>query len=236
MGQTFCYYGTSEVRLLVEGVPERLVRYNVAQMLDRITFHHEFMRGQVYQSTRRPERSCARLCNCFDCTVLWKTVSFYAARNAVDPYTVLDSITRNHLYGFHSDGFGNWADVKFYLNQGRIMEAAAALDKRGVNEDVDLDWNSIASHITQQPGIAERLRAGLPQKASRADMLQVIGSLTKPFTLVRSEVNGLLDYPPWSWTHRRGYASSCSVEQSAPQQPAIDPRYYKKEPCWFYAR
>lgn len=236
--QTFCYYGTSEVRLLVEGVPERLVRYNVAEMLDRVTFHHEFMRGQVYRSTRRPERSCACLCNCFDCTVLWKTVSFYAARNSVDPYTVLDSITTNHLYGFHSDGFGNWADVKFYLNQGRIMEAAAALDKRGINEEVDLDWNSIASHITQQPGIAERLRVGLPREASRADMLQVIGSLTKPFTLVRSELNGLLAYPSWSWTrpHQRGYASKCSGEQLAPQQPVIDPRYYKKEPCWFYAR
>merc|ERR1712194_363810 len=100
-----------------------------------------------------------------------------------------------------------------------------------------MDWNSIASQITQQPGIAEGLRARLPQKASRADMLQVIGSLTKPFTLVRTEMNGLIAYPPWSWRERQqGHASNGSTEQLAQGKPCIDLRYYKKEPCWFYAR
>jgi len=236
--QTFCYHGTSELRLLVEGVPESLVRYNVAEMLDRVVFHHDYMRGQVYRSSRRPQRSSACLCHCFDCTVLWKTVSFYAARNSVDPYAVLDSITKNHFYHSDTSGPENLADVTFYLNQGRLMEAAGALDKRGVDEEVGMDWNSIASHISQQPAIAERLRDGLPQKASRADMLKVIGSLAKPFTLVRTELNGLIAYPPWSWmpSHRRGYASNNSAEQQAQQQPMLEPRYYKREPCWFYVR
>jgi hypothetical protein len=236
--QTFCYFNTAEVRLLVEGVPDKLVKYDSAALMDRITFHHERRRGQVYRSTRRPELSSGCLDFGFDCTVLWDTVRHYSSRNAMDPHEVLRGLVKEHLYVNQSEnGCGLWHDVKHYVNVGRLMEAAGALTHPSATaEEESWDWASIAECIPQQPDIAERLR-GLPRPASRADVLRVIGGLARPFTLVRSEMNGLVDFAPWSWIQPRcrGLASRLGPGGHNPRYD-MDFAYYKKQLCYFYAK
>jgi hypothetical protein len=105
--QAYCNYETCEVRLMIEGVPQESRRYNAWELYEKMLFHHKYLRGQVYQTSREPGRAACLDC-CFDCTVLWSTVLKYATRNDADPYDVLDCILRQHIYspewGFDKPG------------------------------------------------------------------------------------------------------------------------------------
>ena len=59
-----------------------------------------------------------------------------------------------------------------------------------VREDPECDWSDIAGSIwKEQPALAHRLRKSLPRPASREDVVDVLGSLAEPFTLVRTGLN-----------------------------------------------
>mmetsp|Transcript_120645 Transcript_120645/g.336647 ORF Transcript_120645/g.336647 Transcript_120645/m.336647 type:complete len:469 (+) Transcript_120645:79-1485(+) len=207
--QIFCYYGTREVRLMIDGVPQQTKRYNAWELYEKMMYHHEHMRGQVYETTRRPDwTSC--LCFCFDCSVLWDTLAAYAAQNHVDPHGLLTNIIKYHIYtpGQDSDNGGwesfmwvgpsrtqRWWDVEWYLNKGKLMEAVAALEAPGEEDVPGTDWADIAHGIAEnQPSMAERLRCSLRRPACRSDLTRLLGSLAEPFTLVGTDLNGLLDW------------------------------------------
>merc|ERR1711933_480076 len=104
--------------------------------------HHDHSRGQVYKTTRRPSSAACLDC-CFDCTVLWETLSAYAEQNDLDPYDVLSNILRYHVYtprdaswwgsveennGWNVSGISQrWWDVQWALKNGKLTEAIAAL-------------------------------------------------------------------------------------------------------------
>jgi hypothetical protein len=97
--QVFSNFRTSEVRLVVDGVPQEVIKYNGWELKEQMMLHHKYLRGQVYETSRKLH--CTRCFDCcFDCTVLWETVSTYAARNNVDPYKMLDIITQSHLHSW----------------------------------------------------------------------------------------------------------------------------------------
>merc|ERR1712232_40352 len=81
--QVFMNYLSPEMRLMIDGVPEHTTRYNVWEVFKQMQFHHEHLRGQVYETTR-PRNCTACLYSCFDCTVLWETLSHYANQSKVD--------------------------------------------------------------------------------------------------------------------------------------------------------
>mmetsp|Transcript_79192 Transcript_79192/g.220156 ORF Transcript_79192/g.220156 Transcript_79192/m.220156 type:complete len:470 (-) Transcript_79192:37-1446(-) len=205
--QVFCYYGTREVRLMIDGVPQHFARYNGWELYSKMAFHHEHLRGQVYESKWcRPHTAC--LDSCFDCTVLWDTLSTYAAKNQVDPDEVLGSILKNHVYtpsggSWTEGGWENfswivpsssqrWLDVQWALQRGRLMEATCALEVVGEDDAAGLDWANIARGIAaEQPSLAQRLTLALPRPASRGNLVQLLGSLWEPFTLVKTDLNCL---------------------------------------------
>lgn len=210
--QVFCNWGSREVRLLIEGVPDKFICYNAWELYEKMNIHHEVLRGQVYASTRRPGCS-ACLCHCFDCTVLWDTVSAYAERNGMDPNAVLGEIIRYQVYTPAGDPWRGsdpwslwsskiascgrscaWWDVEDCLTRGRVMQAIAALeaDERAGGED--RDWADIIHCLfNYQRDLAYRLKHGLRRPASRGDLIELLGSLAQPFTLLRTELNTLLD-------------------------------------------
>eukprot|EP00930_Biecheleria_cincta_P056602 TRINITY_DN42680_c0_g1_i1.p1 TRINITY_DN42680_c0_g1~~TRINITY_DN42680_c0_g1_i1.p1 ORF type:complete len:549 (-),score=70.37 TRINITY_DN42680_c0_g1_i1:37-1683(-) len=222
--QVFCYYGTCELRLLIDGVPEKPVMYNMSEVYDKMTFHHEHLRGQVYRTTRCLDPiSCGGLDHCFDCTVLWETVATYAKQNEEDPHAVLKRILNNEIEECH---LRSRSSVVYNLNSGRLTEAVWALQGK---EDANEDWSAIADEVDeQQPELAERLRHSLPKPASRADLTRVIGSLSEPFTLLRTELNGLIEYPPWTWTKKR------RLDTNPSDKAMWDMSLYKTAPCYFY--
>mmetsp|Transcript_35377 Transcript_35377/g.101620 ORF Transcript_35377/g.101620 Transcript_35377/m.101620 type:complete len:502 (-) Transcript_35377:33-1538(-) len=186
--QTFIFFGSQEMRLRVDGVPAELKRYNNWEIYEKLMFHHKHMRGLVYGNMRHPHCS-ACLDSCFDCTVLWDTVSSYAAKNAMDAHSVLDSIVSYHVYSCDSSSespaYRRWWDVETLLKKGYLMEAVAALEAV-IEDDIDgFDWVKISNSLfSVQPDLAQRLRASLPRPASRRDLLQVLASLSDPFTLL----------------------------------------------------
>lgn len=223
--QIFCYFGTTELRLMIDGVPEHTKRYDVWELLGKVTYHHEYLRGQVYKTTRRPDRiPCACLDCCFDCTVLWDTVSSYASQSNIDPYKVLRSIIENHIYS--PEAGGTWkSDLEYFLSKGRLMEAVAVLEAEDVDNRGDVDWLELADSIShQQPKLAQRIRFELSRPSPRGDLVRILGSLAEPFTLVRSELNTLLEYAPNTWSKRFW------------QVTEYDLSLYKTAPCWYYER
>merc|ERR1711933_132580 len=68
--QVFSNYLSPEVRLMIDGVPQLNKRYNGWELFERMVFHHEHLRGQVYETPRCHSRTACLDC-CFDCTVLW---------------------------------------------------------------------------------------------------------------------------------------------------------------------
>merc|ERR1712113_459639 len=76
-------------------------------------------------------------------------------------------------------------------------------------------------------------RLSLPRPASRADLVKLIGSLSKPFTLVRTQLNGLIEYPWWSWSRPHRLATDAV---DAVDDAAVDMSLYKTQPCWFYEK
>lgn len=231
--QIFCYYGTTELRLLIDGVPEETRRYNLWELFEKVAIHHDRLRGQVYATTRRADRlKCTCLDSCFDCTVLWNTVSSYAEKNSVDPYDCLRNVMQSSLWGTR-ESRAIWPDVWFYLKQGRLMEAMAALDTDGQDDDVRLDVDArglLESLSSQQPDLARRLTISLPRQASRADLIKVLGSLSKPFTLMKSELNALLEYPSWSWSR----PVDANRRKVAAEIQNVDMPEKKSDVCWYY--
>lgn len=200
--QTFCNYGTRETRLLIEGVPQQKRIYNGWELYDQMQYHHEHLRGLVYETTRRP--TCAKCFDfCFDCSVLCDTFSSYAAKNNLDPDKVLDDVVKYHVYAPPHDGWFDeinpnwdrwvapspeqrWNDVLWALKKGHLTEAVASLEAEGEADGDDVDWRAIADPLwPAQPHISRRLRLALQHNASREDLIRVIGSLGQPFTLVR---------------------------------------------------
>lgn len=114
--QVFSFYGTMELRLMIDGVPENTVRYNGWEMWEKMMHHHEHLRGQVYETTRRP--GCIQCFDsCFDCTVLWDTVASYAEQNDADPHELLAVIIKNQVYTPPSEW---WLyDKATYVDWGR---------------------------------------------------------------------------------------------------------------------
>lgn len=217
--QIFTNYPSLETRLLIEGVPERSMRYNAWELYEQMTIHHEQLRGLVHATTR--SHNCtACLDYCFDCTVLWDTVSSYASRNQLDPYNVLDTILKCQVWA-PSDcarpswmtlanytweapsSYRRWWDVDRALKSGNVMEAIAALeynvsdtiDEKAAVGEKDCDWADIADSIDfDQPDVASRLRLALKRPATRNALVEALGQLSEPFTLIRTDMNTLFDY------------------------------------------
>lgn len=240
--QVFSYYGTMEMRLLIDGVPEKLQRYRSWELIRKLNHHHERMRGRVYRSTLKHERAqCRCLDSCFDCTVLWDTISAYAKKSKMNPYEVLDKIQNDHIYitenwtrcagcghlnatpqeeGANADAIRRRSDVEFFLGHGRVSLAVAALEAGGNVDEELMDWGEVIEAISaRQPALAQRLRLELPGPSSRGTLMRLLGNLDEPFTLVRSELNGLLEWPADSW--RKDYACT-------------DMSFYKTGPCHFF--
>lgn len=203
--QVFCSHGTYEVRLMIDGVPEKSKRYDGWELHEKMMFHHEHLRGQVYESPRRQD--CTQCFDhCFDCTVLWDTVSAYAATNNIDPHKALRAVMKYHIYGpswfcecMESPGVGvpshsqRFWDVVFYLNRGFLMPAIAALELEDQDNEEDTDWVDVAQHIIGiQPELAQCIVL-VKRPASRRSLIQLLGSLGEPLTLLRTEMNGLVE-------------------------------------------
>lgn len=218
--QIYTYYGTLELRLLIDGVPEQMQRYSGWELMRKLAHHHESLRGLVYRSTRRDKRlSCKCLDCCFDCTVLWDTISAYARKSGVDAYEVLDKIRNDHIY-IQSNWTRRRADVEFFIGDGRLGSAVAALEAGGHFDEELVDWGEVIEGISaRQPALAERLRLELRGPSSRGALMRLLGSLSAPFTLTKSELNGLLEYPPETW--RKNWNRQ-------------DMSLYKAGPCWFF--
>lgn len=218
--QVFCYYGSREVRLMIDGVPQQTRRYNAWELYEKMVLHHSYFRGQVYETSRRAD-STRCLDNCFDCTVLWDTVSMYAAKNGVDPDEVLSKIVRYQLYTPVDDPWRTdlnwegpvwkepgesprsqrWWDVVGGLQIGDLQRAIAALEAGGGKDEEDkavADWAVIVKHIWKhQPDLASRLSVSIHRPAAPDDLIRALGSLADPFTLLRTELNCLYTKPTY---------------------------------------
>lgn len=198
----YTYYGTRELRLMIDGVPEQRRRYNVWELYAKMMFHHEHLRGQVYKASRRSDSSRCLDCS-WDSTVLWDTISSYARNNELDADKVLKEFIKYHVYCPESENWREFAwrpptkkqrieDVVEFLKKGKLMEAIAALEAEGEEENEDTDWSSIVQNLHQaQPMLAQRLKICLHQPASRSTLIQALGSLSDPFTLIGTDLNNL---------------------------------------------
>merc|ERR1712048_20752 len=123
------------------------------------------------------ERTACLDC-CFDCTVLWDTLTTYAKKNGLDPYCILGKMQRYHVYSptdpsartwlehyNATEGLSRkqrWWDVESALQGGLVMEAISALEFPGEDDREGTDWDDIADMIAvQQPCLAKRLRRSL---------------------------------------------------------------------------
>mmetsp|Transcript_46935 Transcript_46935/g.132364 ORF Transcript_46935/g.132364 Transcript_46935/m.132364 type:complete len:496 (+) Transcript_46935:89-1576(+) len=212
--QIFTNYPSLETRLLIEGVPGQTRRYNAWELFEKMTVHHEQLRGLVHKSSRRPG-SFACLDHCFDCEVLWETCAGYASGNNLDPYAVLDTVLKCQVYTPSSQSRPSWIamasgaptapldiesrryDVERALECGCLTTAIAALEEPAPEGEADIDWVDIVDYVEySQPDLASRLRLALTRPAPRSALVQVLGSLSDPFTLVRTSLNTLCDDPP----------------------------------------
>merc|ERR1711879_216014 len=118
-----------------------------------------------------------------------------------DAHDVLKDLLKEYVYD-PATSLGSstvWEGLEFYLKKGELMEAVAVLEGVTMNER-NANWLNIVNNLsTQQPELARRLMATGEELPSRDSLLRILGSLSVPFTLVRSELNGLLEYPEWSW-------------------------------------
>lgn len=156
----------------------------------------------------------------------------YARKNSLDPYDVLRKILVEHGYDSASpDAQGTTcADMMSCLMSGRLMEAVAVLDGIKDNELV-VGWPDVINRLwSQQPDLARRLTlpdGGIP---SRGSLIRALGSLSEPFTLVRSELNGLLEYPKWSWNPLwQKYFAKQEAEKGQTKSVDLDM-------CWYFAK
>mmetsp|Transcript_124524 Transcript_124524/g.277828 ORF Transcript_124524/g.277828 Transcript_124524/m.277828 type:complete len:457 (-) Transcript_124524:62-1432(-) len=203
--QIFTFFGSCELRLMIDGAPQQSKRYNTWELYEKMMFHHDNLRGQVYETTRGSDCTSCLDC-CFDCTVLWDTVSTYAAKNHVDPNDTLSKIINYHIYDPTEDTWRSnagenhegptwsqrWWDVESALIRGNLMEAVAILEAE--DDANDTDWADIAQGISaDQPFLAERVKRSLRRPASREALLELLGSLAEPFTPIKTDMNSLLD-------------------------------------------
>eukprot|EP00929_Paragymnodinium_shiwhaense_P007358 TRINITY_DN111262_c0_g1_i1.p1 TRINITY_DN111262_c0_g1~~TRINITY_DN111262_c0_g1_i1.p1 ORF type:complete len:503 (+),score=43.51 TRINITY_DN111262_c0_g1_i1:120-1628(+) len=206
--QVFCNYFCQETRLMFDGVPTTTRSYNCWEYYDKIVFHHEHMRGQVYESSSPP---CPHSCfdHCFDCTLLRETFAAYAAKNSLNAENVLSSLVKHHVYAPCAEGWDGkqtrlewnvikpttnmrWRDAVWSLNKGRVMDAIAALEAEGAEDDEGWDWSDIAYYMAAlQPKLSQRMLSALPRPATRRDLVPFLGSLSEPFTIIRTYMNGL---------------------------------------------
>eukprot|EP00913_Durusdinium_trenchii_P016043 g15078.t2 len=136
--QTFCNFGTLELRLLVSGVPAKRYSYDGWDIVEKMTFHHEHLRGQVYSSGLRPK--C--LDGCFDCSVLMERLELAS---------ITDSLLKFHVYycsgGEEWEKFSwippsiieRWQVVLWGLKRGNLSEAILALEVEAKEGEEDLD-------------------------------------------------------------------------------------------------
>merc|ERR1712048_458364 len=114
--QVFQNFGSSEMRLMIEGVPSQSRWYNAWDIYGKMKHHHEHERGMVHESTRDTSRSTCSLDFCFDCEVFWQTVSTYASRNSLCPYKVYGKLIDDYAEMLTSIGPGDscerWWDVQ----------------------------------------------------------------------------------------------------------------------------
>lgn len=164
-------------------------------------FHHEHLRGQVYTCERRPDATRSLDCS-FDCTVLWDTIATYAAKNEMDPYKIVDWFVKSHVYSPSDASWEytwtpptrkqRWDDVQEFLRSGKLCEAIAALEVEGEADEEGTDWADIVHKKVleeAQPHMVKRLKIYLHRPASRADLIQVLGSLSDPFTYMGNELD-----------------------------------------------
>lgn len=226
--QVFCNYRSYEIRLMVDGTPERDTRYNAWELCEKLEYHHEHLRGQVYETKRCLGRTPCLDC-CFDCTVLWDTLSTYAAGNHLDPYQILHNILKYHVYAPAMDSQCTWLDhyrnpegpslqqswwdVVGALGRGDSTEAVAVLEAEGGEDTSDIDWADVVDSLSiSQPDLARRIEISLKRPASRVALIVLIGSLSLPFTLVRTSLNGLLGYARYHNDRQRDERDPCDLD------------------------
>merc|ERR1712190_551283 len=82
------------------------------------------------------------------------------------------------------------------------------------------------------------MRADLPRSSPRSALVRLLGSLDTPFTLVRSEMNGLLDYGP-CWFYENGMCGKgvdCIYKHGEEDGATKIPSHKGVAPpsCWYY--
>merc|ERR1712232_1137631 len=126
------------------------------------------------------------------------TLSAYAERNRVDACEVLRQVIKDFVYTPSPKDFlpywecASWTveDVAWALSRGRLTEALAALEL-DVDGDRDaMDLANFASYIEwSQPSLAQRMKHDLKRPVSPSMLMHFLGTLSKPFTRVRSHWN-----------------------------------------------
>jgi hypothetical protein len=192
-------------------------------MYHKMMFHHDYLRGQVYESTRPPDcTSC--LDHCFDCTVLWDTLSSYAKKNSREPIDIVKKIIQHHVYTPRQknwDGdYTTWKwrppnawqrywDVDLSLRRGNLMEAIAILEAEGEEDPEGTDWRRLARGIaSDQKNLATRMRLGLYRPAKREALVTLLGQLSDPFTLLRTDLNSVGQTEPEAyWAQNAKHAA-----------------------------
>merc|ERR1712232_1475755 len=88
-----------------------------------------------------------------------------------------------------------WWDVENSLRRGLLTEAIAVLEAEGDEDAEGTDWASVHVEMwEEQPDLARRVKDSLKRPASRGDLIQLLGSLMEPFTLVKTDLNTLVYY------------------------------------------
>jgi len=202
--QIFQNYGSSEVRLMIDGVPKQKEWYNTWELFKKMTYHHEHLRGLVYETTR--DLSCGPRCfdACFDCEIFWQTICTYAQQNNMPSKDIWAKMAKDMSSVLVEDNPTTnqrmWC-LEGSLGEGRLAEAIVILEGEG--EVVDgrevedrTDWANVIPYLKEgQPCLAKSL-AALSRPVSREKLITHLGSLSKPFVLVRCYQNGLIEWRP----------------------------------------
>lgn len=107
------------------------------------------------------------------------------------------------------------------------MEAIAILETEGGEADAEgTDWRKIArSIVSEQKALATRMRLGLWKPAARADLVTLLGQLSDPFTLLRTELNsvGQADHQEPYWAQNAKHAAYLEASWKEMSQAAENP-------------
>merc|ERR1712217_913568 len=117
-------------------------------------------------------------------------IAKYAVQNSLRPYDVFDAFVKDYRLCLSYERVQpclsrRWYDVEEYLRAGRLTEAINLLEA-DVGDGKEIDWSTIVQGLSSsQPSLADALKLSLTRPASRESLIQALGSLSRPFVLVK---------------------------------------------------